>query len=293
MDADAALEYAGRHQLHALVLATPARIVAESYDSGWTGESAHALYSGSKSFWGVTAVAAAEDGLLDLDEPAAATIPEWNGDRQKAVLTLRRLLNLTAGYGFGGLGTGVPTAAKALATTLKVDPGTAFTYGGVPLQVFGEVLRRKLAPRAVTPHAYLRERILEPAGVLGERWRTLADGTRPLPTGASLGAYAWLEYGRMLLARGSTPAHRIVDPHGLDECLRGSALNPSYGLGFWLDPLADGSGTFYASGAGGQALYILPQHAAVVVHFGKSATWNHAAFLRALLGLRPKRGRGA
>ncbi|GAC1533788.1 MAG: serine hydrolase domain-containing protein [Candidatus Velthaea sp.] len=284
MDVDSALRYAGRHELHTLVVATPAAIVAERYGTGWDPRTPHALYSGTKSFWGITALAAAEDGLLELDEPVAQTIAEWTGDGHKATVTIRQLLNLTSGYGFGGLGTAVPTAAKAIATPLKHDPGTTFTYGGVPLQVFGEVLRRKLSSRATTPHAYLRERILEPAGVRIDSWRMLRDGTHTLPTGAFIEAHAWLAYGRMLLAGGRAGGTQIVRASSLRECVSGSVQNPRYGLGFWLDPLDADDGVFYASGAGGQALYVIPQHDAVVVHFGKSTSWKHATFLRALLG---------
>jgi len=292
LDVDAALRYAGRHELHVLIVATPAAIVGEQCGDGWTFAAPHALYSGTKSFWGVAAIAAAEDGLLHMDEPVVATIAEWDGDPQRAAMTIRQLLNLTSGYGFGGLGMAVPTAAKAIATPLKHDPGTTFTYGGVPLQIFGEVLRRKLAPHATTPHVYLRERVLEPAGIGVDSWRTLRDGTHTFPTGAFLSAHAWLGYGRMLLARGCAGETRIVRDSGVSECTAGSAQNARYGLGFWLDPLDDGSGIFYASGAGGQALYIIPEQDAVVVHFGKSSSWQHAAFLRALLAAPKLRKRG-
>ncbi len=117
------------------------RIVFERYAEGWDGEKVHALYSGTKSFWGVAAVAAHEDGLLELDEPVARTIASWNDDPWKARVTLRELLQLTSGIGFGGLGAAVPPYDKALAVELKNEPGRVFTYGGIPLQVFGAVKR--------------------------------------------------------------------------------------------------------------------------------------------------------
>ena len=72
---------------------------------------------------------------------------------------------------------------------LKNEPGSTFTYGGIPLQVFGAVLDTQTRDGArAPPHDYLRERVLDPAGVAVAAWRTLADGTQPLPTGASLTA---------------------------------------------------------------------------------------------------------
>src|SRR5436305_1502223 len=107
MDVAAALEYAAKHGLQAVVAERAGQTVAEQYDNGFTAESAHALYSGTKSFWGVTALYAQRDGLLELDELVADTFPQWREDPWKRRVTLRMLLTLTAGHGFGGLGSAV------------------------------------------------------------------------------------------------------------------------------------------------------------------------------------------
>ncbi|HEX3466293.1 MAG TPA: serine hydrolase domain-containing protein [Candidatus Elarobacter sp.] len=272
MNLDAALEYAERHALHALVVRAGDDVVLERYAGGYDAEKPHALYSGTKSFWGVLAVAAEEEGMLELDEPVARTIPSWS-EGAKARVTLRELLQLTSGIGFGGLGSAVPTYDAALATELKNEPGSTFTYGGIPLQVFGAVLARKLAPRGRTPHEYLRERILDPIGLRIGNWRTLKDGTHPLPTGAFVTAREWLKYGVLVRDRG--PA--------LARCFTGSRANPRYGLAWWLSPLPAHPDVAYASGSGGQALYVIPSANAVVVKFGNASSYKHDAFLKRLL----------
>lgn len=156
---EAALDYAARHELHALVIAEGEQIVFERYGLGYDAAKPHALYSGTKSFWGTLAIAAQEDRLLELDEPVAATIPQWGSDPWKRRVSLRNLLALTSGIGFGGLGSAVPSYDKALEVPIKNEPGTTFTYGGIPLQVFGAVLARKLEPKKLTPHQYLRPAI--------------------------------------------------------------------------------------------------------------------------------------
>ncbi|BDE07300.1 hypothetical protein WPS_25760 [Vulcanimicrobium alpinum] len=276
LDLDAALAYAERHGLQAFVVQRGAEIAAEHYANGWSADKPHALYSGTKSFWGVAAVAAQDDGLLALDEPVGTTFADWRSG-EKAAVTLRDLLQLTSGIGFGGLGTAVPAYPKALATPLKTTPETTFTYGGIPLQVFGAVLAAKLAPRDLTPHAYLRERILDPAGVAVASWRSLADGTQPLPTGAFLTARAWLTYGAFVRDGGTAGGREIVARASLARCFAGSAANPRYGLGWWL---ADG--VVYASGAGGQGLYIVPDADTAIV-FGNASSYKHDAFLKRLL----------
>lgn len=279
----AARTYAEKHQLHALLVQAGDEIVAETYGGGYDAAKPHALYSGTKSFWGVVAVAAEEDGLLALDEPVARTIPSWS-DAEKARVTLRDLLQLTSGIGFGGLGSAVPVYDAALATPLKNEPGTTFTYGGIPLQVFGAVLARKLAASGRSPHDYLRERILDPIGLRVDTWRTLKDGTHPLPTGAFLSAREWLKFGLLVRDRGTWQKKSVVPERALARCFTGSRANPRYGLAWWLSPLPAHPEIVYASGSGGQALYVLPAENAVVVKFGNSSSWKHDAFLKRLLG---------
>jgi CubicO group peptidase (beta-lactamase class C family) len=175
MNFDAGVAYAERHTLHALLVEVDGAVVFEQYANGYDAGKPHALYSGTKSFWGVTAGAAHDDGLLDLDETVAHTIPEWAADQRRRRVTLRELLALTSGIGFGGLGAAVPVYERALEAPIKDEPGERFTYGGIPLQVFGAVLARKLAPRDLTPHDYLRERLLDPIGVRIGSWPQRQD----------------------------------------------------------------------------------------------------------------------
>lgn len=269
---DAGVAYAQKHTLHALIVANTREILFESYESGFRAELPHPLYSGTKSFWGTAALHAVKDGLFDLDEPVAGVIPEFKGDIRRAI-TPRMLLSMTSGYGFGGLGSAVPTYEKALAIPLKNPPGETFTYGGIPLQVFGAFFARILEPQGETPHTYLKRRVLDPAGVQIDEWRTLGDGNHPLPTGVQMRAAQWLAYGRYILRHVAENA----------EALRGSTANARYGLCWWLAPAGVPADTFYASGSAGQGLYIIPSRDLVVVHFAKSTSYKHDALLKKLL----------
>ena len=179
------------------------------------------------------------------------------------------------------MGSAVPTFERAAAVSSRTSPGTRFTYGGIPLQVFGAVLARKLG-RA--PHEYCCANASSiRSGCVVDRWRTLADGTQPLPTGAFLAADEWLKFGRLVRDGGRWAGASVVAPDVLARCFVGSAANPRYGLGWWLNPLAGIPGIAHASGSGGQALYVIPSADAVVVKFGDSSSYKHEAFLARLL----------
>jgi CubicO group peptidase (beta-lactamase class C family) len=272
MGIEAALEYSRKHGLRALLVARGGDPLVELYENGGSADTAQALYSGTKSFWGVAALRAQDEGLISLDEPVAETFPAWSEDPWKRRVTPRMLLSLTAGFGFGGLGSSVPLYERALAMELKSEPGTTFAYGGIQLQVFGAVFARKLAALGLTPQQYLTHRVLDPAGVRIATWRALSDGTQPLPTGAALTAGDWFAYARYVLRERSS----------LAACFEGTKANPRYGLGWWLGAAGAPADLFYASGAGGQALYVVPSLDTIVVRFGKSNSYKHEAFLKRL-----------
>src|SRR4051812_25253846 len=136
-----AAEYSAEHKGISCLVMLDGKIVFEDYPNGGKADRAHELASGTKSFWGVAAVARAQDGLLTLDELVAATIMEWKDDPRKSKATIRHLLSLTAGQPRGVIGK-VPTYADAIKVTFQADPGVKFAYGPNPYQTFGEVLRR-------------------------------------------------------------------------------------------------------------------------------------------------------
>jgi CubicO group peptidase (beta-lactamase class C family) len=284
IDIEAALEYARRHHLEALVIDRGGDVIAEAYGDEFERDTPHTLFSGTKSFWGVAAVVAQSEGLLAIDEPVADTLEGWRTDPWKRRVTFGMLLSLTAGHGFGGLGSAVPPFERALEMPLVNEPGTAFTYTGISLQVFGAAFERKLAPLGMTPQQYLLERVLDPAQAPVAAWRTLADGTQPLPTGASMTAAAWLAYGRYVLQHRETFA----------KCFRSSGINEHYGLGWWLEGTHDyaSADINYASGSGGQGLYCIPELDVTAVHFGAGGSYKHDAMLRRLTGRHAQRVRG-
>ena len=65
LNVEAPLEYARRHGLHALAVARGGEVLLQEYGGGFEADTPHALYSGTKSFWGVVALYASADGLLE------------------------------------------------------------------------------------------------------------------------------------------------------------------------------------------------------------------------------------
>jgi CubicO group peptidase (beta-lactamase class C family) len=291
-----AADYSRRQGGDALLILEGEEIILEQYDKGYSARKPHALASGTKSFAGVMAIAAVQDNLLDLDEPVANTITEWEKHPLRSKITVRQLLNLTSGISSGKLGQ-VPTYTQAIKAPLPALPGKSFQYGPVPLQIFGELMRRKLLPRQENPLAYLKRKIFDPIELKVGDWKLDADGNPNLPSGAALTARDWARFGRLLERKGRWNGKKILDKKLLQQCYQGSTVNASYGLTFWLNapglsPLgkpqnllsAAPPDTIMAAGADDQRLYVIPSKNLVIVRFGRDNRFEDDAFLSLLLG---------
>lgn len=297
-----------------LIVQRGGRTLFEDYPAPGGPDRAWELASGTKSFCGLMAAALVQDRLLDLDERCADTVTAWRGDARKARITVRQLLSLTSGLDArGGRRPGdVPTYADAVAEPTAAEPGAVFAYGQVPFQVFGEIVRRKLAAARTgdaDPLAYLQRRLFDPLGVRPQRWRRGADGMPHLPSGAALTARDWARVGVCVLDGGRAGGRALLDAGALADNWRTTPANPGYGLTWWMPgpglvgprqgaavvrdgPRMAAFGLVrMAAGAGNQRLYLLPERDMVVVRQatgvlralrGGAPDWSDADFLALL-----------
>ncbi|MBX9688441.1 MAG: serine hydrolase, partial [Candidatus Obscuribacterales bacterium] len=128
-----AAHYSAQNNGVSMLVMQNGKIIFEDYPNGSNSSKAFELASGTKSFSGVAAIAAKEDGLLELDEAVSKTISEWKKDERKSKITIRQLLSLISGIKGEVLH---PTAyADAINTELSAAPGSVFQYGAAPFQI--------------------------------------------------------------------------------------------------------------------------------------------------------------
>ena len=226
----AAAAYSADHRGTSFLVIQHGRTLFEQYPARGSVKTARRIYSGTKAFWNLAALAAAQDGFLDLDEPVAKTIASWRRDPRKRRITLRQLLDFSSGLAPGfSLQNDEPRDRDKIALGLPVvaAPGSAFIYGPAALQVFHEVLKEKLRRR--TPRRYLEYRVLRRLGLGPQRYLLDRAGNPLLAAGFMLTARQWANIGKLVLARGG----RIVKPDLLAQTWRGSPANRAFSLGWW------------------------------------------------------------
>ncbi|MEM6916003.1 MAG: serine hydrolase domain-containing protein [Verrucomicrobiota bacterium] len=234
--------YSATHNGRAMIVHENGKLRYENYYNGYAKGTPLHIYSGTKSFFGVLAAIAQEEGLLSLDERVADTIVEWQGDPKKSQITIRETLNFTSGLetGFQEIYTrsSEDKISRAVGLSAIRERGESFLYGPGNMNVFCEVLRRKLSPRGLSYEDYLSKKILRPLGIQVSRWREDAKGN-PVPSaGMYMTGQEWIKFGEMINAGGRSGIRQIVKTENLRQCFLGTQINPAFGLCFWVNSYA-------------------------------------------------------
>jgi len=291
------------------------RTVFQHYANGGSANGRWPIFSGTKSFWGIAALAAVHDGLFRFDDLVSDTITEWKNDPRKSGITIRQLLSQTDGIeGASRLQRPSIKDRNAMAIRLPsvAEPGSAFIYGPSHIQIFSELLRRKLKGRSTI--GFFEGHVSDRLGLHRLNYKKDSLGN-PLPaTGFELTAREWARLGELVIGNGNYRGRQIVPADLLREAFAGSQSNPSYGLTFWLNqqsgnlsgeadmermldlPWQNAQWTdvcickdapadmVVALGSGYQRLFVIPSLKAIIVRQGSNAKFSDAHFLRLVLG---------
>jgi CubicO group peptidase (beta-lactamase class C family) len=199
----------------------------------------------------------------------------------------------------------------AIASPSVAEPGSAFIYGPSHLQIFSELLRRKL--RGSNVISYFEAHVSHPLGLYDLKYKKDARGN-PLPaTGFELTAREWARLGELVLGNGNYHGRQIVPANLLREAFTGSQANPAYGLTFWLNEQARSgreadlermldlpwqnaewrevcickdapADMVLALGSHYERLFVMPSSKTIIVRQGSGENFSDAQFLRLVLG---------
>ena len=278
-----------RGEPNGLVLRRGAKIV-----SWGDTEQVDFTFSAAKSYLSMLAGIAVMDGLIpDLDEKMSRTVDDggFQGAHNGAV-TWRQLLQNTSeweGTLFGKSDTidrnrnlAVEGKGKKGDARPLQAPGTHWEYNDVRVNRLSLALLRRF--RRPLPDIFA-ERIMGPIGassdwswhgyrtstvdVAGRAIESVAGGTH-WGGGMAIHAEDQARIGLLMARGGEWRGKRILPESWVRESLVPCALNPSYGLLWWLNTgniryKSAPAGSFYASGAGGNLTWVDPEHELVAV----------------------------
>lgn len=274
-------------------------VLGEDYPGG-NADARYPIGAGTKMFTALLAASLAEDRLLRLDEPVAATLGDWGAHPIKSTISIRVLLSGASGIAFGR--ERERSLAAALALEPAHPPGDQFLDDAAPYILFTEIARRKLqaSGREPDPARWLTTRTLLPIGCVPIGWARGSDGAPRFDEGAAVSASGWAAAGELIRRDGVWRAQQLVDDDVVREAMRGSFAEARAGFGLWLaspgrtrdDPTDSDlwrarspapTSLAMAAGQGGQRLYVSPTEGLVIVRQSRggnaSNQWSDAQFL--------------
>jgi CubicO group peptidase (beta-lactamase class C family) len=254
-------------------------------------------FSITKSVTALLVGIAQDEGHLDISDPVADFVPEWQ-DTPSAAVTIRDLLTNTSGrewdsrtdYREMALQADDKTAF-AVGLGQDADPGEEWTYNNSAVQVLEAVLE---AATGIAVDEFAQTRLFEPLGMTGSWIEQDEAGNANVFAGLWTTCADLSRLGRLFLGDGMADGHRLISEEFLDDAVGGPStdLNAAYGLLWWLNrpgpavtpevatsarggviegPLVPDApdDTFWALGFHDQILMVVPSLDAVAVRLGE------------------------
>lgn len=261
--------------VYAMVTAKDGVLIDEYYRDGFDESSVFALHSCSKSFTSALTGIAIERGLIGgIDDPLSKYLPQVLEleDARKQRITLRHLLTHTSGlewYEWGGGYSNWEEFQSApnwveyiLGRALAADPGTVFNYSTGNTHLMSAVLE---AATGMSELDFARETLFDPLGMESVQWGADPQGITDGGNGISMSARDAARFGQLYLDGGVWNGEQLIPPGWLEESTAAQNNGAgdgtgSYGYFWWMRPFGTQNyDTFYAFGAWGQYIFVVPE----------------------------------
>lgn len=269
-----------------LVVTRDGELVGEWYWGGADEDTEREAFSVTKSVTATLVGIAADQGHLDIDQPASDFITEWQGTPSEPV-TIRNLISNDSGR-YHDVATDylsmASQAADKTAFSIELDqqhePGTTWVYNNAAIQTLEAVLERATG---MPVGDFAEENLFSPIG-MDSRIATDPAGNTLTFMGLQTTCRDLARFGLLYLRDGEWQGEQVVSESFVEEAVEPSQdVNPEYGFLWWIigedgGETAPGQGDlpeagpsgYAALGLGDQVLAVYPEDGLVVTRLGNA-----------------------
>lgn len=272
--------------LNSILVAKNGKLILEAYFHGKERETLHDLRSVGKSVTStLVGIALYQGAIENLDRAILDYFPEYlplkTPDPRKSRVRIRDLLTMRSGFDADDDSDKSPGQEKrmlrtndwvryALNVPMASEPDLRWNYAGMNSLLLGCIVE---AATKTPLEAYLERSLLQPLGIQNYRWRKTPQGRAAGQGFLSLRPRDALKFGLLFLNKGCWQGQQVVPPSWVAKATRrytplGYSSNSGYGYQWWISSAMVNRqryNFYFASGNGGQKIYILPQEEMVVV----------------------------
>ncbi|MGW8178943.1 MAG: serine hydrolase domain-containing protein [bacterium] len=274
--------------LDSVLLVKNGKIVLEEYFHGYERGRLHDTASVTKSVTSALIGIAIEQGAIEgVDQTIADLLPEYagiiNSDPTKRGLQLQHILTMSTGLEWDEESFPYSHAQNdcfqmklsddapefALERPVREEPGTRFHYSCANTMLLSAIIE---ANTGLGVDEYAEEHLFRPLGISSYTWDHYGDGLVDTEGGLSLAPVDMAKIGYLFLNHGMWNRSQIIDRAWVEEStsphIATGTLGAEYGYQWWrIEGVVAGQEveTFFASGLGGQNIFVFPTLDLVVV----------------------------
>jgi CubicO group peptidase (beta-lactamase class C family) len=275
---------AGEHykRIDAMLIARNGKLVYENYFHGHSGDVLHNIFSAGKSITSILAGIAIDKGFLEnVNTPVVQLLPEYkdfkNADPRKDSITVEDFLNMRSGLAcddwYQGTESDMQRSRDWVKFTLDLpmisNPGEQGSYCTGCSVTLGRIIENR---SGLTLQEFANRYLFQPLGIATYQWHIMPDGK------ASGGGLFFLrprdmvKVGLLMLNGGAYNGQQVVSKAWVDRCTMTLLKLPGqfdgYGYLWWKQQFSGGIDSYFASGNGGQYIFVIPSKELVVVFTG-------------------------
>ncbi len=261
--------------LNSLIIAHEDTILAERYFRGMTSDRQVNVKSASKSVMSALVGIALEEGYLeDVDQRIAEFLPTYlNGgsDPRKTGITIGHLLSMSSGLegtSFNNYDAWIASSdwiGHVLDRPLLADPGSRMIYSTGNTHLLSVILTEASGMNTLS---FSRRHLFQPLGISIRAWDRDPNGYYMGGNNMHLSPREMLRFGQLYLNGGRYGERQIMSEswveHTMTPAIRWGYRWSGYGYGWWFRRMR-GHDVWYASGYGGQYIFVVPSLDLVVV----------------------------
>ncbi len=271
---------------HTLLIARHGQLVFEAYFHGYDSGRLHDIRSAGKSFTSTLIGIAIDQGAIpDVDVPILPYFkryePHQNLDNLKESIRVRDLLMMMSGLNADDNDSATPGCEDnmlksddwikySLDLPMSEAPGQRWVYAGANTMLLAGLLESATEKSVLD---FASDHLFEPLGIDNVLWQKSPQGTVAGQGFLSICGRDMLKLGQLFLNGGSWQGLQIVSEkwsRAATKCRVKLSIegHEGYGYQWWCNSLEQGDKRFecyFASGNGGNKIYVLPFLDMVVV----------------------------
>ncbi|MDE5413301.1 serine hydrolase domain-containing protein [Alkalihalobacterium chitinilyticum] len=260
--------------IHSALIVRNHYIVAEAYYDDYNPEIKQWIYSATKSFTSALVGIAIDQGYLRLDEKVVDIFADreiQNVDENKQNLTVEDLVTMRSGYDvdyrmvYSQMLQAEDPVQFMLDLPMKEAPNSSYLYNSGNSHLLSAIIQEKTGMSTVE---FAETYLFQPLSITNTQFSEL-HGVAMGGNGLALTPRDMAKMGLLYLNEGTWDSEPIISKEWIERSTTTDIEEPfiggsQYGYSWYIDEVEERK-VFYAQGAYGQAIYVIPEEELVVV----------------------------